>query len=344
MAWSIERAAEWRARDGWRLGFNYVPSTAVNTTEFWQAETFDLPTIRRELTWAAELGFNACRVFLQYLVHVADPAGHLARLDAFLDAAGGLGLAVMPVLFDDCAFAGKQPHLGRQAEPVPGVHNSGWTPSPGSERVRDAAQWPALRGYVQDVLSALAKDERVNVIDLYNEPGNGAMGSDSLALLRAAFTWAREANPSQPLTAGPWSPELVDLNELMLAESDVTSFHSYEPLASVRDLARSLESSGRPLLCTEWMRRTPHATSTGGENSSIATLLPFFHESGISCYQWGLVNGRTQTHLPWGLTNDLNPPTWFHDLLTADGRPHDSDEIEVIRRHAPRRSGGALHS
>lgn len=37
----------------------------------------------------------------------------------------------MPVLFDDCAFSHKEPYLGKQDYPTKGVHNSGWTPSPG---------------------------------------------------------------------------------------------------------------------------------------------------------------------------------------------------------------------
>ena len=49
MRWSIERAKEWYEQRPWTCGFNYVPSTAVNSTEMWQAESFDLKTIAREL-------------------------------------------------------------------------------------------------------------------------------------------------------------------------------------------------------------------------------------------------------------------------------------------------------
>ena len=45
-----------------------MPSTAVNTTELWQADTFDAETVDRELGWAQGIGFNTCRVFIQYLV------------------------------------------------------------------------------------------------------------------------------------------------------------------------------------------------------------------------------------------------------------------------------------
>lgn len=50
--WTAERAWAWYRRQTWIAGFNYVPSTACNTTEFWSAETFDPKTIDRELGWA----------------------------------------------------------------------------------------------------------------------------------------------------------------------------------------------------------------------------------------------------------------------------------------------------
>ena len=39
--------------------------------------------------------------------------------------------------------------------------------------------------------------------------------------------------------------------------------------------------------------------------SRFETHLPFFKEHGIGCYSWGLVNGKTQTHLPWNSTMKL---------------------------------------
>jgi len=82
--WEAGRAWRWYRALPWLCGFNYVPSTAINTTEMWQAETFDAQTIDRELGWAHSLGLNSCRVFLQYLVWEGDPEGFLARLERFL--------------------------------------------------------------------------------------------------------------------------------------------------------------------------------------------------------------------------------------------------------------------
>src|SRR5262245_23261625 len=62
--WSEARARDWYEQRGWRVGVNYIPSSAVNQLEMWQADTFDPATIDRELGWAESLGFTSVRVFL----------------------------------------------------------------------------------------------------------------------------------------------------------------------------------------------------------------------------------------------------------------------------------------
>jgi len=138
--WSIERAAAWYERLPWICGFNYLPRTAVNWTEMWQRESFDLETTAQELGWAQEVGFNALRTNLQFRVWLDDPDGLRDRLDRFLDTASHRGMRTVLCLFDDCAFSGREPYLGRQDEPIPGVHNSGAAASPGREVVRDRAR------------------------------------------------------------------------------------------------------------------------------------------------------------------------------------------------------------
>ena len=56
--WTIERAADWQREHPWLVGCNYIPSTAINQLDMWQADTFDLETIDRELGWAEELGLE----------------------------------------------------------------------------------------------------------------------------------------------------------------------------------------------------------------------------------------------------------------------------------------------
>ena len=322
--WTAEQAKAWHAEQPWLVGFNYVPSNAVNTTEMWQAESFDAALIGRELALAQDLGFNSSRVFVQYLVWKHDPQGTVKRLEQFVALAHKHGLSTMPVLFDDCAFAGKQPYLGRQDEPAPGIHNSGWTPSPGHQRVVDKAAWPDLEKYVADVVGHLASDKRVVAWDLYNEPGNEGMGNKSLPLVRACFAWARKAKPTQPLTIGVWNGGLKELNAAQNELSDVVSFHSYGNLDAVKGMVAGLKAHGRPILCTEWMAR--------GMGSLPKSHLPFFKQERVACYNWGLVNGKTQTHFPWGSKKGApEPKPWHHDLFRRDLTPYDPQEVEFIR-------------
>ncbi len=316
--WPIDRIGEWYARQPWIVGFNYLPRTAVNWTEQWQAESFDPETIEQELEWAGRIGFTAIRTNLQYLVWRDDAVGLRARIDRFLGAAARNGMRTMLCLFDDCAFSGREPYLGAQDEPTPGIHNSGGAASPGRAAVRDRSTWPDLERYARDVVSHFADDERVLAWDLYNEPGNeavftraavphpdGPLAPHSIALAEACFDWARGARPSQPLTCGVWSREWQTRETPLLELSDFVSFHNY---FSVERLARQVErlrAWGRPLMCTEWLAR-----SLG---SLPGTHLPYFADERIGCFHWGLVNGRTQTHLPWpglptpGAANHLAP-------------------------------------
>lgn len=49
IVWSSERANDWYAAQPWLVGANFIPSTAINQLEMWQAETFDTATISKEL-------------------------------------------------------------------------------------------------------------------------------------------------------------------------------------------------------------------------------------------------------------------------------------------------------
>lgn len=322
--WPAEKAWGWYHRQPWLVGCNFLPSTAVNDVEMWQAETFDAATIDRELGWAAAAAMNSCRVFLSYVVWKADADGFRQRLERFLAIADGHGITVMPVLFDDCAFAGKEPEAGPQAGPVPGVHNSGWVPSPGLERVADRAAWPDLERYVRGMVGTFADDRRVVVWDLYNEPGNSGMGERSRPLVEASFAWTRATRPSQPLTVGAWHDLGSPMSRRLMELSDVVSFHGYDAPAGVREKVALCQGTGRPLLCTEWLHRQGGNTMRG--------VLPIWAQHRIGCYQWGLVAGRTQTYMPWGSKpGDPVPALWQHDLLHADGRPFDGGEVEHLR-------------
>ena len=339
--WSVARAQSWWDAQPWAVGCNFIPSTASNQLEMWQAETFDEATIERELSWAADLGLDVVRVYLHDLLWEPDGPDFLERVERVLAIAQRKEIGVMLVLFDDvwCSEAARGP----QPEPHPGRHNSRWLQSPGLGALRAFAEDPAtaarLEGYVRGVLSHFADDPRVWIWDLYNEPGgfpsplSEPVGEACLPLLRAVFDWARDVSPEQPLTSGLWSnplrPAPPEIGALQLARSDIVSFHHYGPAEDLeRECERLRSLTDRPLLCTEYLARPLH--------SRFETHLPIFHERRIGAIHWGLVSGRTQTVYPWWSwldeTPQPEPDPWFHDVLRPDGTPFDAVEAAFLRR------------
>jgi hypothetical protein len=340
--WSVEKAAAWQSDLPWLVGCNYIPSSAINQLEMWQADTFDLETIDRELGWAEGLGFNSVRVFLHHLLWQQDPEGFLQRVDAFLDVTDRHGIGVMLVLLDD--VWDPYPHPGKQREPAPHVHNSGWVQSPGAEILKDPARHAELEPYIKGVIARFKDDPRVQVWDLYNEPDNPNRSSYgdreppnkaemSLLLARKVFRWARKVQPSQPLTSGVrrgnWADpdRITPMEHFQLEASDVISFHCYDPVDDVRQCVKSLRRYGRPILCTEYMARP--------QGSTFDPILGYFKKQKVGAYNWGFVDGKSQTIYPWDSwkrTYTAEPPLWFHDIFRSNGEPYIAEEVDYVRR------------
>src|SRR5688500_4796790 len=100
--WTRYQVNQWYAQDGWLRGREFIPSTAMNQLEMWQAETFDTATINRELGWAESIGFNSMRVYLHHLAWEIDSTGFKNRVSEYLDIANKHNISTLFVLFDDC--------------------------------------------------------------------------------------------------------------------------------------------------------------------------------------------------------------------------------------------------
>jgi len=338
--WSIDATRQWSERVGWRVGCNFSPSTAGNQLEMWQAETFDISTIERELTWAADIGMNTVRIYLHDLLFAEEPRDFLGRIEKVFSVAASKDIGVIAVLFD--GVWNPKPQLGKQPEPKPFLHNSMWVQSPGSDMFYDRSRWSELRNYVFEVLSYFKDDQRVIAWDLFNEPDQvdvvtlklGSRGekiATATELVSTVFGWAREVGVTQPLTVGVWEYEkdgqvaMNSLNQLIVDQSDIISFHCYEPREKLTAVINALATHGRPLLCTEWLARSAGST---------VDLLSVFKDAGVGAINWGLVDGRTQTRFPWRSWTeqvDVDEP-WFHELLHADGTAYDVQEIDTFRR------------
>ncbi len=322
--WTKEQANTWYANYPWLRGCNFIPSTAVNQLEMWQAETFDSATIETELQLAEETGFNCMRVFLHHVAWQVDTAGFKSRVNTYLNIAHKHGMVTMFVFFDDCWNAAYQ--SGRQPEPKPGIHNSQWVRDPGKliYEQRDSL-YPVLESYVKDMLTSFSSDKRILMWDLYNEPGNSGNGPRTLPLLKKVFKWAREVNPHQPVTAGVFLKLFGRLSNFQLRNSDVVTYHCYfgprQHLARVKQLKRF----GRPLICTEYMARTM--------NSTFQNIMLMLKEQGVGAINWGLVSGKTNTIYAWltPMPDGREPKLWFHDIFRKDGAAYKEEEVKFIK-------------
>ena len=321
--WSVEKAQMWYENQEWIVGANFTPSTAINQIEFWQEATFDPQTIDRELGYASSIGFNTMRVYLHYLVWVRNPKEFKNRIEVFLDICEKNSIRVMFVLFDDCW--NDNPDLGKQPEPKPGVHNSGWAQCPGGSLVDDKSLFPVLKAYTKDILHHFREDKRVIMWDLYNEPGNFEILERSLPLLKNIVRWAREVHIKQPITIGLWNwkDEFRNFNKFQAENSDIITFHHYNDPEKLKVKISEFKEFGRPMICTEYMART--------RNNTFHSHLPIFKNENIGAINWGLVSGKTNTIFMWDSVYSAEPDLWFHDIFRKDGSPFDSSEINLIR-------------
>jgi hypothetical protein len=321
--WPEEKARAWFEKNGWRSGCNFQPSTAVNQLEMWQEETFDPETINRELDWAEDLGFNLLRVYLHSYAWKQDPEGFKKRLDDYLEIADHHGMATMFVFFDDCWNEVSKP--GPQPEPETGIHNSGWIQDPSCDFREDTTTlYPWLEKYVKDILVTFRDDERVLIWDLYNEPGNSDHTNQSMPLLKNVFRWARQVDPSQPLTCGIWRLDLYELNKFQVKNSDVISYHNYYNPEIHLTWLRLLKTHGRTMVCSEYLARH--------YDSRFQNIMPMLKEEGVWAVNWGLVSGKTI--YPWNkpMPEGGEPDLWFTDIFRRDGTCFDGEEIALIKK------------
>jgi hypothetical protein len=341
--WSEQKAKEWYAKQPWLIGSNYNPASAINELEMWQADSFDPKRIDLELGWAKSLGMNTMRVYLHDLLWQQDAEGFKRRLDEFLTIAAKHGIKPIFVLFD--SVWDPDPQLGKQRAPKPGVHNSGWVQSPSRKALQNPSEYPRLEAYVKGVVGAFARDERVLAWDIWNEPDNTNQGSYGhlepknkvelvLALLPKAFAWAREAGVQQPISSGVWkgdwsTPEkMTAMDRLQIELSDIITFHNYDSPTELEKRINWLKRYNRPLICTEYMAR--------GNGSFFMGSLLVGKVHNVGMINWGLVQGKTQTHLPWDSWQSpyvgREPSVWFHEVFRNDGTPYILEEVEFIKR------------
>lgn len=344
--WTPEEAWAWYDKVGWQVGCNYVPKASINGIETWQEEGFEqqFAGMLKELDLMQSIGYNTVRMGVPMFVWVHQRDGFIARYKRFLDALGERGITMMPVFFGDCVAPKEMqgtPRFGPQRQPIKGYHGgapglSSMDYMVGYNATDDPESWPEYEAFVRDIVTTFKDDERIIAWDIWNEPGNHNRNSKSYPFMKRVFDLCREIDPIQPLTAGSWCNypygyfeyplefQPIELKAMEL--SDVVSYHYYGNAEISEKLIQELnEKYKRPLFITEWLHRCFHQT--------VKSHLPLFKKYRVSCYDWGLVAGKTQTYEPWDSIRDMDNvdlTVWQHDLFHEDFTPYDPEEIALI--------------
>jgi hypothetical protein len=351
--WTPERAWEWYNSRPWIRGFNGYPSNCVNRIAMWQKHNHEavFQQIEKEFQLAKETGFNAVRAIIQFECWYYEHDSFMAHLEEYLTLAAKYGLGVMLTLGNDCTIPkcdwkpvvfGEQPiDWGYHSGICRGPHAKGHV-DPGYCLLDDPAFEPEYYKMVDELAAKYAKDERLEIWDVWNEPGNGRRGSMSLRAMERFFEIIRSYDPIQPLTADAYSytadfEPKQEIQRRAIELSDIVTFHYYRSYENMILLIEKLRETGRPLINNEWLNRI--------EKNDVSEMFPLFYLEGIGSYHWGLIAGYSQTYEPWGKYFDeeqlramreagINPDMskWQHDLYRFNGYPYDEAEIATIKR------------
>ena len=259
-------------------GFNYQPSWGSCGLETF-GPPFDAGLVATEMGRGKRYfpGINALRIWLSHQAFLRHGAAHfLPRLEAMLAAGDALGLRFVVTLFN-------------------GWHS--WPPFGGITRGQ-VGDWVATEPatdvftpYVEAVVGAHARDPRVLLWDLCNEPMNSTLSPDDqaviLAWLKRMGTLVRAQGVAAPVCIGA-VPVLAQV-KMVEPLCDVITWHPYyawnawikSPDLFLKDLDETvafIKTTGKPMLATE--------TGWGAmEDAKRAEVLKFelgaLHDRGI---------------------------------------------------------------
>ncbi len=346
--WTEQRAWEWYNAQPWIRGFSGYPSNCVNRIAMWQA--YNRAEIAAQLDYefalAHDTGFNAVRAIIQFECWYYEHDSFMANVEEYLTLADKHGIKVMLCLGNDCTvpkevfvpvkFGEQKVDWGYHSGIKKGPHAGGYT-GPGYMLLDEPDIEPKYYEMVDELAAKYAKDPRIQIWDVWNEPGNGRRGTMSMKAMEKFFDILRSHDPIQPLTADVWSSSLNPANAPEIERramdlSDVITFHYYGPYTGMIQAIENLRSLyNRPLINNEWLNRL------GGNN--IAEIFPLFYLEKIGSYSWGLMQGYSQTFEPWGgmfddafLAGNKDLTKWQHDLYRFNGYPYDPRETNLIKR------------
>ena len=287
---------------GWLRGFNIIPSWGARIEQAWW--DYDGERFREEAALATQTHSNCIRLWIEFTAWMANPDRVQA---AFMDAIAAideLGMKTMPCLFNrwhdrDYDYGGTyNEDLCRHLEPK--------------------------IDYVRTLVAPLAKDERILIWDLCNEPGACQLDAPNAAheiywLSRVADA-VRRTGAQQPITIGTLQ---AGRNMDMYAPlCDVLCCHPYgqTPAEQTDFLAVCAEVQQRhdkPMLSNETI---PGSLDDAKRAECVKWTIPMMEEAGYGWMGWGMREGAAiSTRRDRYDANGIEGQG-FHAWFTRDGK------------------------
>ncbi len=319
---AIPGAGAPRQTAGW-VGSNYTPAYACNQVQFWH--DFRPDVVERELAAAKKyFGITSLRVYLHNINFDKERETFLSNLETFLKICHQHEIRPGFVFFDDC-HRHEDIFLNKPTEPVKGWHNGRWAACP-QDRDRDPDNLEKFRPYVQEVVQAHRDDERVLWWEIFNEPRRKE-ACYSQRLLQAAYGWAKEMKPIQPVISCWDDNETTDIVDAHNYRADFAGWDRQADLnpdkgcvfteAGARWFAPR-PSNGEPCEVVQWLRSRKAAEK---------------YVPGVYLC-WELMVGNSNCRWYWGTAEGTPEPTvpWC-GLMWPDCTPVSLAEAEAIRSY-----------
>ena len=294
------------------------------------------------------MGMNTMRVFLHDLLWQQDAAGFQKRIDQFLTIAARTtsGRCLCCSIPAGIPF----PQLGPQHPPDSRRSQLRLGAEPGRERARRSRQVPAAEGLrarrrrrfrqrrPHPWLGCLERARTTTTAEIIRkrELKNEEKMARVAALLPQVFAWAREANPTQPLTSGVWRRRHVQGRERH--RPSCSKFNSASPTSSRSTITAGRRSSRRKSRSSEDSTGRSSARNTWRARSAAPSTRscpsPSRNTSARSIGDSSQARRRLIIRGSPGITPTCKhqPPVWFHEVLHPDGTPYREAEADLIRK------------
>jgi len=303
---------------GWLRGLGMVPSWGARIEDAWWF--YDGARMREEAALARRIHVNCIRLWIEFSAWMRDPEKVTAN---FLDAVAAIaenGMKVMPCLFNRWHDS---------------LYDYGGTYV---ENLKPA--WKPPLAYVKALVTPLARDERILIWDLCNEPQardlNSEVNKNEYAWLAGIAATVRECGARQPVTIGTMTGSNIAVYAPL---ADVLCGHPYshaqaQLAGQIESFKKLQQKTGKPFLVNETI---PGALDDQVRAGVVRFYDELLSEAGFGWMGWVVREGMAiSTRRDRHDGNGINGGG-FHPFFTKEGKLRNGLDFltEEPKRRAP---------